>query len=82
MKEIIPSKNNNLKKKKEISVISSKLVEKYKFSNQYFESPKQLKEDILNKTIIPHQVEFQPGPQGKKICWLSCPYCYGEISIR
>lgn len=82
MKEIISSKNNNFKNKEKNSVTSSsKLVEKYKFSNQYFESPKKLKEDILNKTIIPHQVEFQPGPQGKKICWLSCPYCYGESAL-
>ncbi len=51
---------------------------KYKFENKYFEDPNLLKEKIINKTIIPHQVEFQPGPQGKKICWLSCPYCYGE----
>jgi MoaA/NifB/PqqE/SkfB family radical SAM enzyme len=51
---------------------------KYKFENKYFEDPKDLKEKIINKTVIPHQVEFQPGPLGKKICWLSCPYCYGE----
>ena len=54
------------------------LVDKYKFSNQYFDSPEKLKEEIIKKTIIPHQVEFQPGSQSKKICWLSCPYCYGE----
>ena len=55
-----------------------KQIQKYKFSTNYFESPEQLKNDIINKKVIPHQVEFQPGPQGKKICWLSCPYCYGE----
>ena len=54
------------------------IEKKYKFSTQYFKSPEDLKNSIINKTIIPHQVEFQPGPQGKKICWLSCPYCYGE----
>ena len=40
-----------------------------------------MKKDIIEK-VIPHQVEFQPGPQGKKICWLSCPYCYGEFAIN
>lgn len=55
---------------------------KYKFENKYFDSPEVLKEKILNKTVIPHQVEFQPGALGKKICWLSCPYCYGESAIN
>ena len=63
----------------EVSSIS--LVEKYKFSNKYFISVEKLKDDIIKKTIIPHQVEFQPGPQSKKICWLSCPYCYGDSAI-
>ncbi len=55
---------------------------KYKFENKYFESPELLKKKIIEKTIIPHQVEFQPGASGKKICWLSCPYCYGESAIH
>ncbi|MDC0454713.1 radical SAM protein [Candidatus Pelagibacter sp.] len=54
------------------------VAKKYKFENKYFEDPQTLKDSIINKTVIPHQVEFQPGPLGKKICWLSCPYCYGE----
>ncbi len=54
------------------------LVDKYKFSNRYFPSIEKLKEQIINKTVLPYQVEFQPGPQSKKICWLSCSYCYGE----
>lgn len=57
-------------------------LEKYKFSTKYFENPEQLKKDIIEKKVIPHQVEFQPGPQGKKICWLSCPYCYGESALN
>ena len=66
----------NLKniEKKELKDIEKK----YKFENKYFEDPQKLKESIMNKTVIPHQVEFQPGALGKKICWLSCPYCYGE----
>jgi len=61
---------------------TTNLEKKYKFSNDYFESPQILKEKILNKTVIPHQVEFQPGPQGKKICWLTCNYCYGASVIN
>jgi len=55
---------------------------KYKFENKYFEDPQTLKDSIISKTVIPHQVEFQPGPQGRKICWLSCPYCYGESAAN
>ena len=62
-------KNIEEKKLKEVE-------KKYKFENKYFEDPQKLKDSIINKTVIPHQVEFQPGPLGKKICWLSCPYCY------
>ena len=58
-----------------------KTVEKYRFQADYFTSSEDLKNKIINKSIIPHQVEFQPGPQGRKICWLSCPYCYGESAI-
>ncbi len=57
-------------------------IQKYKFNTSYFENPEQLKKDIIEKKVIPHQVEFQPGPLGKKICWLSCPYCYGESAIN
>lgn len=55
---------------------------KYKFSFNYFDSAEVLKQQIINKTVIPHQVEFQPGAAGKKICWLSCEYCYGESAIN
>ena len=61
---------------------NKEFVEKYKFNTRYFETPEKLKDDIINKTVIPHQVEFQPGSSGKKICWLSCPYCYGESATN
>jgi len=57
------------------------LLDRYSFSNNYFTSAIELKNNIINKTIIPYQVEFQPGSQSKKICWLSCPYCYGASAI-
>ena len=35
----------------------------------------------MNKTVVPYQVEVQPGRlKGKNICWMKCPYCYGASS--
>jgi len=57
---------------------SSELVSRYKYSAQYIDDYPQFREEVLNKTVIPYQVEFQPPPRSsKKICWLECPYCYG-----
>ena len=55
-----------------------KLVARYRFSAQYITDYAEFKTQVVNKTIIPHQVEFQPPPHStKKKCWLECPYCYG-----
>jgi MoaA/NifB/PqqE/SkfB family radical SAM enzyme len=41
----------------------------------------QFMETVLNKTVVPYQVEIQPGRiKGKNICWLTCSYCYGGQS--
>ena len=53
------------------------LEKKYTFRNSYIKDYSKFKEDLLAKKIIPHQVEFQAPPRGKKICWMECPYCYG-----
>ena len=53
------------------------LEKKYNFKSNYIEDFKNFREEIINKKIIPYQVEFQAPPRGKKICWLECPYCYG-----
>ena len=53
------------------------LEKKYKFSTNYVENFNSFRNNILDKKIIPYQVEFQAPPRGKKICWLECPYCYG-----
>jgi len=53
------------------------LKDKYEFKTNYIENFDVFKKNILEKTIVPHQVEFQAPPRGKKICWLECPYCYG-----
>ena len=54
------------------------LIKKYNFSSEYIKDYEKFKSEIINKKIIPYQVEFQPPPRGKKICWLECPYCYGK----
>ena len=53
-----------------------KLIKKYTFKSNYIDNVDEFKK-ILNKSLIPSQVEFQAPPRGKKICWMECPYCYG-----
>lgn len=53
------------------------LENKYSFKSQYINNYENFKKNILEKKIIPYQVEFQAPPRSKKICWLECPYCYG-----
>ena len=54
------------------------LEARYSYQTRYYKDVGELKQKIINKTIIPHQVEVQPGPIKGNICWLSCPYCYGS----
>ncbi len=54
------------------------LISRYKYSADYVTDYSEFKQQILDKTVLPYQVEFQPPPRSpKKICWLECPYCYG-----
>jgi len=53
------------------------LEKKYTFQTDYLKNINNFKNELLEKKIIPYQVEFQAPPRGKKICWLECPYCYG-----
>ena len=53
------------------------LEKKYNFKGNYIKDFKVFRDEIIQKKIIPHQIEFQAPPRGKKICWLECPYCYG-----
>ena len=53
------------------------LENKYSFKSKYINDYENFKKKILEKKIIPYQVEFQAPPRSKKICWLECPYCYG-----
>ena len=57
---------------------SKNISDRYKFSAGYISNYDDFRKKILDKTIIPYQVEFQPPPKStRKICWLECPYCYG-----
>jgi len=53
------------------------LEKKYNFKGNYIKDFKVFRDEIIQKKIIPYQIEFQAPPRGKKICWLECPYCYG-----
>ena len=53
------------------------LEKKYNFKGNYIKNFENFRDEIVQKKIIPYQVEFQAPPRGKKICWLECPYCYG-----
>ena len=53
------------------------LEKKYNFKGNYIKDFKIFRNEIIQKKIIPYQIEFQAPPRGKKICWLECPYCFG-----
>ena len=53
------------------------LENKYSFKTEYVSDVNLFQKKILDKSIVPYQVEFQAPPRGEKICWLECPYCYG-----
>jgi MoaA/NifB/PqqE/SkfB family radical SAM enzyme len=51
------------------------------YRTRYFDDPNVVIERIIDKSIVPYQVELQPGRlKGKRICWLTCSYCYGLSS--
>lgn len=53
------------------------LVARYKYGAQYVTDYGEFRKRLLDKTLIPHQVEIQPASPSKEICWLKCPWCYG-----
>lgn len=57
------------------------LATRYAYENRYVRDVDEFLRRVVAKTIVPHQLEIQPGPEiGKSICWLKCPYCYGGSS--
>lgn len=58
--------------------MSQNLAARYAYRSRYVPDVPAFLEAVRDKTVIPHQLEVQPGPEaGKSICWLRCPYCYG-----
>ena len=54
---------------------------RYSYQVPYVPDVDAFMEAVLNKTVVPYQVEIQPGRiGGNKLCWLSCSYCYGGQS--
>ena len=53
------------------------LSQRYNYTQNIIPNPEAMITAIRNKTVIPYQVEIQPGPLKGPICWLKCPYCYG-----
>ncbi len=58
-----------------------KLVDQITYKTKYFTNTDDLIEKISKKTVVPYQLEVQPGRiKGNKICWMPCSYCYGGSS--
>ena len=53
------------------------LIKRYKYGANYIPDYEEFLRTMMNKTIIPYQIEMQPGPEKGKLCWMKCPYCYG-----
>jgi MoaA/NifB/PqqE/SkfB family radical SAM enzyme len=55
-------------------------MNRYDYENMYVQNVDDFIKAIKNKSVIPHQVEIQPGSgiNSGKLCWLNCPYCYGQ----
>jgi len=63
-----------------VKELKKNLEKRYSYETRYVNDFELLRKQIFDKTIIPHQVEIQPGPEQGNICWLKCPYCYGSSS--
>lgn len=84
MNQLTGDKNRGLKIKsikEKLTPTEKILVNRYKYESPYVDDFDKFKQDIIDKKIIPHQVEVQPGPLHKKLCWLDCPYCYGKSAM-
>lgn len=61
--------------------MTESLVDRYKYKTNYIPDYPKFLETVMNKTVIPYQIEMQPGPEKGNICWLKCPYCYGGSAM-
>ena len=54
------------------------LEDRVAYRTRYVDDPAALLAKIRAKTVVPYQIEAQPGRlQGRELCWMPCPYCYG-----
>ncbi|MGE0816509.1 MAG: radical SAM protein [Vicinamibacterales bacterium] len=56
---------------------ASDLATRSSYGTRYVSSIDRMRRQIREKTVLPHQVEVQPGPMSTQLCWMKCPYCYG-----
>lgn len=60
---------------------SRTIAERYSYQVPYVPDVDRFVSQVMAKTVVPYQVEVQPGRiAGNKLCWLSCSYCYGGSS--
>ena len=60
---------------------NNSIAERYSYQVDYIEDMTDFMESVASKSVIPHQVEIQPGRlSGKNLCWMTCAYCYGGSS--
>lgn len=62
-------------------VSSADLAARVSYRTRYVPDIDELLARIVAKTVVPYQVEVQPGRlKGRELCWMPCPYCYGGSS--
>ena len=79
----MPITNSNIRKQKVSLQLQNtdNLVDKISYKIKYIKSTDTLLKEVRSKTIVPYQVEVQPGRlRGRALCWMPCPYCYGGSS--
>jgi MoaA/NifB/PqqE/SkfB family radical SAM enzyme len=60
---------------------NNSIADRYSYQVDYIEDMTDFMESVASKSVIPHQVEIQPGRlSGKNLCWMTCAYCYGGSS--
>ncbi len=61
--------------------MNNNLINKISYNIKYIDSIDDFLKKVKTKTVVPYQLEVQPGRiKGDKICWLTCSYCYGGSS--
>ena len=66
-----------------MSLTKKDITDRYSYQIDYIEDMTAFMESVARKSVIPHQVEIQPGRiKGANLCWMGCSCCYGGIPIR